>query len=272
MKSPFPGMDPYLEARWGDVRTSLITYARDQLQRQMPRDLRVRVEEHVTVQIADTGNGHAAQRHGLYPDVRVVEHPAGTAAQPATAPSEGSVAAREPLLIPLELETATQRSIQIIDTRSGNRVVTVLEFLSPTNKSDAGGRAAYLQKQVELRQARVNLVEIDLLREGPYVLSAPAHLVPLPYLVPYRVCVFRGSRPHQVEVYRVPLRERLPDVRIPLRETDSDARLDLQDLIAKAYENGGYDAEIDYRVDPFPPLQGDDAARADALLREKGRR
>src|SRR5580765_506143 len=25
MKSPFPGMDPYLEARWGDVHQSLIT-------------------------------------------------------------------------------------------------------------------------------------------------------------------------------------------------------------------------------------------------------
>ncbi len=125
---------------------------------------------------------------------------------------------------------------------------------------------------MELRQARVNLVEIDLLREGPYVLSAPAHVVPLPYLAPYRICVFRASQPYQVGVYRVPLRERLPVFRIPLRETDADARLDLQELIDKSYENGGYDAEIDYRVDPIPPLQGDDAAWADALLREKGRR
>lgn len=29
MPSPFPGMDPYLEAHWGDVHTSLATYARD---------------------------------------------------------------------------------------------------------------------------------------------------------------------------------------------------------------------------------------------------
>ncbi len=272
MKSPFPGMDPYLEARWGDVHTSLMTYARDQLQRQMPRDLRVRVEEHVTVQIGGTGNGHPAQRYGLYPDVRVVEHPTGAAAQPVAPTPEGGVALVEPLLVPLALETETQRSIQIIDTRSGNRVVTAIEFLSPTNKSDAAGRAAYRQKQAELRQAKVNLVEIDLLREGPYILTAPPHVVPLPYLVPYRICVFRGSRPHLAEVYRVPLRERLPAIRIPLRETDADARLDLQDLIDKAYENGGYDTEIDYRVDPFPPLQGDDAVWADALLREKGRR
>ena len=27
MKSPFPGMDPYLEVRWGDLHTRLIVYA-----------------------------------------------------------------------------------------------------------------------------------------------------------------------------------------------------------------------------------------------------
>jgi hypothetical protein len=272
MKSPFPGMDPYLEAHWGDVHTRLIVYACDQLRGQMPGGLLVRAQEHVTVQIADSGNGKAARRHGLYPDVRVVEHPAATAAQPATPPAAGAVAVMEPLLVPVELEQETQRSIEIIDTHSGKRVVTAIEILSPTNKSDPHGRAAYLQKQWELRQAKVNLVEIDLLRDGPYVLTAPAHRVPLPYLVPYRICVFRAINPYQAEVYRTSLRERLPAFRIPLRETDADARLDLQELIDKAYENGGYDAEIDYRVDPFPPLQGDDALWADALLREQGRR
>jgi hypothetical protein len=270
MKSPFPGMDPYLEAHWGDVHTRLIVYTCDQLRRQMPGGLLVRAQEHVTVQIAGTGNGHAAQRHGLYPDVRVVEHPSGAAAQPA-ASAAGAVAVVEPLLVPLQLvEGQTRRSIQIIDTRSGNRVVTAIEFLSPTNKSDAAGRAAYLQKQAEMRQAAVNLVEIDLLREGPYILSAPAPAVPLPYLSPYRICVYRASLPDKAGIIHASLRERLPAFRIPLRETDADARLDLQELIEKAYENGGYDAEIDYRVDPFPPLQGDDALWADALLREKG--
>lgn len=35
MKSPFPGMDPYLEAHWRDVHTRLIVYASDQLRSQM---------------------------------------------------------------------------------------------------------------------------------------------------------------------------------------------------------------------------------------------
>lgn len=50
MKSPFPGLDPYLEARWGDVHQSLITYTRDTLQPNLPEDLRARVEERVFVE------------------------------------------------------------------------------------------------------------------------------------------------------------------------------------------------------------------------------
>jgi hypothetical protein len=245
-------MDPYLESRWGDVHTNLITYARDQLQRQMPRDLRVRVEEHVTVQVAGGGNGP-------YPDVFAVGK------------QGAEIATAEPLLVPLTPEEQTQRSLQIIDTHSGNCLVTALEILGPINKSGEG-QADYRHKQASLWRKGVNLVEIDLLRDGPYVLTAPAHNLPLPYLVPYRICVVQASSPGQAEVYRTSLRERLPAIRVPLRETDPDARLDLQELIDKAYENGGYDAEIDYRVDPFPPLQGDDAQWADALLREKGLR
>ena len=45
MKSPFPGMDPYLEAHWGDVHTTLMVYARNQLNEQLPGDLAARVGE-----------------------------------------------------------------------------------------------------------------------------------------------------------------------------------------------------------------------------------
>ncbi len=43
MKSPFPGLDPYLEASWSDVHQRLITYAPDQLASQLPSELRARV-------------------------------------------------------------------------------------------------------------------------------------------------------------------------------------------------------------------------------------
>ena len=40
MASPFPGMDPYLERFWRDVHARLIIYAADQLQENLPSDLR----------------------------------------------------------------------------------------------------------------------------------------------------------------------------------------------------------------------------------------
>ncbi len=43
MTSPFPGMDPYLEAYWGDVHASLTVYAADAINLQLPDDLVARV-------------------------------------------------------------------------------------------------------------------------------------------------------------------------------------------------------------------------------------
>jgi hypothetical protein len=77
--------------------------------------------------------------------------------------------------------------------------------------------------------------------------------------------------PPRREAYRVSLRERLPVIPIRLRPTDQDALLDIQLLIDQSYENGAYE-DIDYRAEPLPPLDADDAAWADALLKRAGRR
>src|ERR1700740_1853795 len=69
MKSPFPGMDPYLEAHWRDVHASLIIYARDQLQPQLPGKLFARVEERLVIEPED------GDERSIYPDVHVVERP-----------------------------------------------------------------------------------------------------------------------------------------------------------------------------------------------------
>jgi hypothetical protein len=204
----------------------------------------------------------------MYPDVRVVERPTPREAG-GVAVAEAVVA--DPLLVPLELDEVTHRSIHIVDSRSGNRVVTAIEFLSQANKSSERGRSLYRSKQRDLLDGGVNLVEIDLLREGSWVLAAESGAVPANYRSPYRICVVRATRPRSAEVYRVPLRQPLPTIHIPLRPTDKDVHLNLQAVITLAYQNGGYE-DIDYRVDPFPPLQGSDADWADALLREKGRR
>ncbi|MCY2964752.1 MAG: DUF4058 family protein [Planctomycetota bacterium] len=268
MKSPFPGMDPYLEAHWGDVHTRLIVYTGDQLRPQLPGDLKVRVEERISVQDPDS----TERPVGYIPDVRILaKRPEGSLSPSSAASATLVLDAADPVLVPRMVEPATERTLQILDTRSGNRIVTTIEILSPGNKLDAKGRVAFRKKQWQLAESGVNLVEIDLLRDGEYVLIAPWEAVPASCRGTYRVAVSRATDPDNIEMYRVPLRERLPTIRIPLRAGDCDVLLNLQALIEAAYENGGYD-DIDYGGEPEPPLWKEDADWANELLRAAQRR
>jgi hypothetical protein len=258
-------MDPYLEAHRGDMHLSLISYARETLQISLPRDLRARAGERVFV---ESENGHARE---VYPDVRVYERATRDTMPMLPTTDSSGVALVEPLIVPIPNEPKTERFIEIREAGTGGRVITVIEFVSPANKKKGDGRKLYLQKQNELRAAGVNSVEIDLLRRGKYTLAVPEGYLPPEYRTPYRVCIWRAVHPIQYEVYRVPLRERLPTIRIPLRETDDDVPLDLQALVERAYDTGGYD-DLDYELDPDPPLKSRDAQWADALLRERGLR
>ena len=262
MKSPFPGMDPYLEKHWRDVHASIIIYARDQLQASLPGDLRARVEERVFVESAQ------GVERSVYPDIRVVEH---GRSELAAATSAGEVGVAEPPVVHLADEPASQGFIEIIDVGSGNRVITVVEVLSQSNKLPGEGQELYLQKQRELKEGRVSVVEIDLLRAGKRILILRPDKIPASHRTTYQVCVRRGWQPTAVEVYGVPIEERLPTIKVPLRETDEDVLLELQPLIEQCYHNGRYD-DLDYRVDPDPPLQSSDAAWADELMRRKGLR
>jgi hypothetical protein len=261
MPSPFPGMDPYLERHWGDVHTSLVTYARDQLQKFLPRDLRARVEERVVV------SGWNRPR-SLFPDVRVIE-----TERISRRPGKGGagVAVAQPLVIELADEPETQRFVEIRHISSGSRLVTVLEVLSPSNKRPGDGQEQYLRKQQELRQAGVSLVEIDLLRDGDWVVAVPWDALDPSVRTPYRVVVRRGWRRFEAEYYAIPLPDPLPTIKVPLRPTDSDIPLDLQALINLCYDNGGYD-DIDYTSAPQPPLPAATARWAAQLLRVAGRR
>ncbi len=149
MASPFPGMDPYLEQFWGDVHHRLITFACDQLQGILPRDMRARVEERVFVESPE------GQERTMYPDVRVVERGRRKAARPQVA---SGVAVAEPLRIRLPDEPVRQGYIEIIDLATGRRVVSVIEVLSQSNKLRGEGRELYVKKQQECRAGGVHLV------------------------------------------------------------------------------------------------------------------
>ncbi len=224
MRSPFPGMDPYLERHWGGVHNTLIAYAQAMLNERLPRDLRARTQERIVVEVLE-----------------VFFH-----------------------------EPETQAFLEIIESAPARRVITVIEIVSPTNKYAGPGREQYRQKQRDLFEGGISLVEVDLLRAGPYVLQLPWGQYPESHRTPYKVCVHRAGKA-SAEIYRVPLREPLPTIRVPLRSADADVPLELQSLIEQVYHHGRYD-DMDYRLPPMLPLDPEDAVWADELLRAAGHR
>jgi Protein of unknown function (DUF4058) len=260
MKNPFPGMNPFLEDHWQDVHTGLTIYIRDQLQAKLPSDLVARAEEQVAI---DEGG----QQRALRPDVKVVEPAKLHEPAPAyAATGTGDIVPATPFVVLIEPDV--HRWVEILDP--GGRLVTVLEVLSPKNKSDEG-QAAYRRRQRTYISAAVNLVEIDLLRKGERVLSVPLSEIPDSAWTPYMVCVYRATDPDQREIYPMKLRDRLPAIRVPLRRTDPDAVLDLQSLIDQAFERGRYWL-MDYKRELQPPLLRTDADWADTLLKKAGLR
>jgi hypothetical protein len=253
-------MNPYLEEHWQDVHTRLTMYAADQIQEKLPSDLVARAEE----QVAIDEDGH---KRNLRPDVKVVEPHKLHEPTPAYAASGGSdIPVAEPLVVLLEPDA--HRWVEILD--AGGRLITVIEVLSPKNKSEEG-QAAYRRRQRNYVSAGVNLVEIDLLRKGERALSVPLSEIPDRAWTPYMVCIFRASEPDQREIYPLRLREKLPAIRVPLRASDKDAVLELQPLIDQAFERGRYWL-MDYQRDLQPPLVKSDAEWADELLKKSGLR
>jgi hypothetical protein len=256
-------MDPYLEAHWRDVHSRFIIYTSDALQGVLPGGLRARVEESV---LLETPLG--ISELPLYPEVRDVEY----AKRVLQKRPEAGVAVAEPLLVDVQAEPATETYLEIIDVASGDRVVTVIEFLSPSNKSPGPNREQYRRKQQEICSSDANLVEIDLNRYGIHVLAFPLEHIKPQWRTGYAACVRRATRRDKTEVYLMPLWQRLPVVKVPLRPEDEDVPLDLQALVEQCWRHGGYEGTINYALDPDPPLLGAEKDWAEEWLRQKGLR
>src|SRR6478672_1114920 len=151
MPSPFPGMDPYLEhpTRWSGMHHALITYAGAALNRLLP-----------AAYVADTGERLyvVEPERSIYPDVVIVERP-----PPPLPPDQGGGTAVavtadprwELTVLPMEVR---EGFIRIVSTTDESRVVTVIEALSPSNKTAASdGRELYLTKQRELLRSETHL-------------------------------------------------------------------------------------------------------------------
>ncbi|HZK82495.1 MAG TPA: DUF4058 family protein, partial [Humisphaera sp.] len=199
--SPFPGMDPYLEPHWLDVHTSLIADARNTLNQLLPEDLAASSEERVSVE-SESEDEAAKQYH---PDIRLIELPGGAVAI-AEAPATSAFSA--PVRLLAQIEPITERFIRIVETGT-ERLITVIEFVSPSNKRNPG-LIEFRAKRAEFLTAGVNFVEVDLVRAGNWQALLRPHHCPAKWATPYRVTVRMPSDPAAVSLYPTGLREPLP--------------------------------------------------------------
>jgi hypothetical protein len=255
MPSPFPGMDPYLEQEviWHDFHERFLPAAAAHLSIQvLPRYI-VLIDEHVYLHDAETEDGHAAGR----PDLAVArgsERFAGEARGAAVGLVDAPVQVRIP-----EMDEERESFLAVRD-RVSRQIITVVELLSPTNKSPGENRLRYLSKRADLLTSAAHLVEIDLLRCGK-----PMPADDRPKCV-YSVLVSRAGERPRAGFWPIGLRDPLPTVPVPLRADEPDAHLDLRAVIDRVYDEAGYRYFL-YEHPPDPPLTGADADWAVGLSR-----
>ena len=251
--SPFPGMDPFLETRWGDCSSRFTTYLSDAINPALPPQLRARMEERVFVEVQEDED--QPTRTQVYkPDTHVHE-------QSDIQTGGAGTAMLETVAEPVKLQPTSrkQRSIVIRDESSGQRVVTVIEVLNPTNKAGRG-RQEYVDKQDDYLAAGVNLLELDLVRGGRATTVAAQSGIPDRHRSTYHASLAHG--PHRrdwLEMYPIRLDAPLPRIALPLRPSDRPIALDLQAVFNVTYERGYYH-ELDYDAPLEPRPTRDEAA------------
>ena len=148
--------------------------------------------------------------------------------------------------------------------RSDNRLVTLVDVVSPANKTTGSGRKAYLEKRSEGRASGASLVEIDLVLQGQPLLDYSRDGLPD---WDYAVTVTRSTQPERYEIYTATLQKRLPRFRLPLAPDDRDTVLDLHTAFTRCYDQGGFAGKIDYAKEPPACVKDEDRGWLRDVLR-----
>jgi len=238
MKSPFPGMDPFLEQKgvWSEVHTDLIVGIRQFLTPLLRPKYRVAMEQRNYLAVAPPNDSIGE------PDLIVsIDDPS---ALQSLAPIMTATA--EPMVGKLPMtENIRERylEIRVVETKE---VVTVIEILSPTNKRAVDGRAQYEKKRAEVLGSWTNLIEIDLLRAGrpmPIGVDGTNH---------YRLVVSRKDERPKADIYLFSVRDLIPTIPVPLMPDDKEPHLDLNQILHEIYDRSAYDMAVKYNRTPPP--------------------
>ncbi len=253
MRSPFPGMDPFLENRliFPDFHDGFVFCLREAIQQGLPEPYYAALGRRAWVEISERFVG---------PDVNVITPRSGPPSSPSNFSTTASamLEVTRPIVVTVPHDEQSETTIEIyIGRGSDRRLVTAIEVLSPINKHPGEkGRDLYLRKQTELLDSQCHLVEIDLLRGGTHTTAVPEDR--LKRNVPkfdYHVCAHRFDHFEDFLIYPIQLAEPLPTISIPLLPGDSEVPVSLQQVFERTYAAGPYHREIDYsEIVPLPNL------------------
>ncbi len=245
MKSPFPGMDPYLEGYiWPDVHNELASAIRELLAPHLAPKYVARIAPYTVDDVTPESEVGIT-----YPDIALLRK--NVLKEPAVAyeRADGSIS---PPDVEIPSNIAIPVRIPVVEIRdvAKNRLITAIEILSPVNKKKPG-IDAYREKRMDLHRAGVHLVEIDLLRRGTRPFVHP--MMPQKH---YIITLMRtGTR--KTEVWAFNVQDALPILPVPLVAPDPDVPLDLKQALDMIYERGMYELSIDYEKEPPPPEFGE---------------
>jgi hypothetical protein len=262
MPSPFPGMDPWPETPgvFPGVHSLIIAQILEALNPRLPPPYLATIDKLVRVD----------------PELRT--EPDVSAFSPGER-TEGGVAA-EPFADAGMVAGLSERVLELwdrpyLDIRAGegDRLITAIELLSPSNKmAGESGRAACQHKQEEFRPGGVNAVEIDLLRGGAHTTAVPlARLRQVSAEYDYHICTTAVGEPtrHHVRPFR--MTDPQPPLVVPLEPGVAPVTLELRPLFDRVYDIGVYQRWARYATrQPDPPLTPGRQAWAEGMVRERG--
>ncbi len=169
----------------------------------------------------------------------------------------------QPLFTSIIREQHLEEYIEIRQ-RSDDRLITLVDIVSPTNKLRSHGRTAYLETRSQARSQNASVVEIDLVLQGQPMLDYSRDGLPD---WDYAITVTRSTQAERYEIYTTTLQKRLPRFKIPLAHDDRDTVLDLQATFARCFDQGNFSSLINYKDDPQHRLKDDDLEWLKEMLR-----
>lgn len=263
-------MDPYLERAdvFAALHDSMVTFLMGLLQERLPAPYFADTGRRVWVELS---------HRSIEPDVDVYRGEAGERTAYESESTSTAVAVRtQPIVITVPHDEHRETFVEIIRPHvDGERLVTVIEVLSPSNKTPGEqGRDLYLRKQREVLGSKVHLVEIDLLRSGEHTTAVPYEfLIRKAPPFDYHVCIHRFDNLEDYFVYPILLTDSLPEIAIPLMPGDGEVVIDLQAVFNRCYETGPYRRRIRYdREEPAPPLAPERLAWARERIAQRKRK